>query len=92
MIFALSVTMDHSCLLAIPAPSRCEQLQSYLSEGRCLPRPCRAEGSPVGRFAAKAEEEAEGLARTVSMPAGYMPPAKRTWPKRSSPVVALEIS
>lgn len=54
VIFALAVTMDHSCALALPAPDRPDQLNSYMSEGSCLPRlSLRAQGrldsSPVER-------------------------------------------
>ncbi|CAE8633475.1 unnamed protein product, partial [Polarella glacialis] len=33
LIYALAVTMDHSCALAIPAPAQRDQLDRYLSEG-----------------------------------------------------------
>ncbi|CAK9039718.1 Probable E3 ubiquitin-protein ligase HERC3 (HECT domain and RCC1-like domain-containing protein 3) (HECT-type E3 ubiquitin transferase HERC3), partial [Durusdinium trenchii] len=55
LVFALAVTMDHSCALALPAPERPEQLHSYVSEGSCLPRlslrsaPGPLENSPVER-------------------------------------------
>eukprot|EP00439_Symbiodinium_sp_Y106_P031134 s3092_g3.t1 len=55
LVFALAVTMDHSCVLALPAPERRDQLDRYVSEGSCLPRSSvhsaggRLEFSPVER-------------------------------------------